>query len=341
MKNQTAPHSTTCLLPSATNGTPQSQPHVSAANQAPAWMTTILLWAALYNIAFGAFTVLFPNALFQFADMAPLNYPGVWQCVGMIVGVYGLGYGIAALAPYRHWPIVLVGLLGKIFGPIGFVYALIMGEFNLKFGSIIITNDLIWWIPFTLILSGAYQHWHQQKPQSLPLAQALKQYTTNGTTTLAQYTDQQPVLLIFLRHSGCTFCKQTLSQLHTFINKNPLPMSPVVVTMSSPEGNENLQQQYQLQSVPFISDPSRRLYQTFQLERGTLNQLFGLQVWLKGIQAALQGHGIGPLKGDGFQMAGTFVVYQQTILKAHRTNSAADSWIPDNNPQAFCTLPTP
>ena len=42
----------------------------------------------------------------------------------MIVGVYGIGYAIASTDPLRHWPIVLVNSLGKIFGPIGFAQAL-------------------------------------------------------------------------------------------------------------------------------------------------------------------------------------------------------------------------
>ena len=41
----------------------------------------------------------------------------------MIFGVYGVGYAVAATAPLRHWPIVLVGLLGKLFGPVGFIAA--------------------------------------------------------------------------------------------------------------------------------------------------------------------------------------------------------------------------
>ena len=49
--------------------------------------------------------------------------------VGMIVGVYGIGYIIASARPLVHWPIILVGFLGKIFGPIGFTKALIEGIF--------------------------------------------------------------------------------------------------------------------------------------------------------------------------------------------------------------------
>lgn len=74
----------------------------------------------------------------------------------MIVGVYGIGYLIAATDPNRHWPIVLVGFLGKIFGPIGFAKALITGVFPLSFGINIIFNDIIWWIPFYLLLKQAY-----------------------------------------------------------------------------------------------------------------------------------------------------------------------------------------
>ncbi|MFZ4715237.1 MAG: alkyl hydroperoxide reductase [Bacteriovoracaceae bacterium] len=112
----------------------------------------ILKIAALYNLIWGAFIIFFPHALFDFAGLPRMNYPGVWQCVGMIVGVYGIGYWIAASDPLRHWPIVLVGFLGKIFGPIGFLQSLYLGVFNMKFGLTIVTNDLIWWIPFFLIL---------------------------------------------------------------------------------------------------------------------------------------------------------------------------------------------
>ena len=47
-------------------------------------------------------------------------YPMIWQGMGMVIGVYGLGYWWAAQILVIHWPIVAVGLLGKIFGPIGF-----------------------------------------------------------------------------------------------------------------------------------------------------------------------------------------------------------------------------
>ena len=120
------------------------------------WMAATLWLAAAYNIAWGALVVLAPLAPFRWAGMAPPNYPQIWQCVGMIVGVYGVGYAIAARDPLRHWPIVLVGLLGKVLGPIGFAFSAVRGELPWIAGWTILTNDLLWWIPFTLILRRAY-----------------------------------------------------------------------------------------------------------------------------------------------------------------------------------------
>lgn len=121
------------------------------------WMHGTLIFAAIYNLAWGSFVILFPLQPFQWAGLAEPNYPQIWQCVGMIVGVYGIGYAIAAGNPLRHWPIVLVGLLGKLFGPIGFLFYAIRGELPWIAGWTIVTNDLAWWIPFGLILHAAYR----------------------------------------------------------------------------------------------------------------------------------------------------------------------------------------
>lgn len=118
-------------------------------------MRRVLLAAGAYNVLFGAFAVFFPLAVFRWLGMAPPNYPELWQCIGMIVGVYGIGYAIAAFDPVRHWPIVLVGLLGKVLGPLGMARALWTDALPRGFALVCVTNDLIWWIPFAGILLHA------------------------------------------------------------------------------------------------------------------------------------------------------------------------------------------
>lgn len=111
--------------------------------------------AALYNLIWGAWVVLFPHHFFLLAGLEPLNQPMVWQGMGMVIGVYGLGYWWASYDPVRHWPIVMVGFLGKIFGPIGFIINYFSGKVPGTFVYTLITNDFIWWVPFIIILKEA------------------------------------------------------------------------------------------------------------------------------------------------------------------------------------------
>jgi len=128
---------------------------------APRWMKAALLAAAVYNVAWGTAVVLFPIATMSLLLGETLEstrlWPQLWGCIGMIVGVYGVGYAAAAFNPARHWPIVLVGFLGKIFGPIGFIDAALKGQLPWSMGVTNITNDVIWWVPFGLILLYAWR----------------------------------------------------------------------------------------------------------------------------------------------------------------------------------------
>ena len=118
-------------------------------------MKITLKFAAIYNLLWGAWVILFPNSFFELVGMELPKHPMIWQGMGMVIGVYGLGYWWASYDPIRHWPIVAVGFLGKIFGPLGFVFNLIQGVVPPEFGYTLLTNDLIWWIPFAIILNQA------------------------------------------------------------------------------------------------------------------------------------------------------------------------------------------
>lgn len=141
----------------------------------PAWARWWLRAAGLYNLAWGATVIALPHALFDLCGIPRLNYPEIWQCVGMIVGVYGVGYLIAAGSPRRHWPIVLVGLLGKLLGPIGFAGALVKGTFPPVFGLTILTNDLVWWLPFIAILWEAFLNRELQTPDPAAIRRFVKE----------------------------------------------------------------------------------------------------------------------------------------------------------------------
>ena len=125
-------------------------------------MKLILRLAAIYNLLWGFWVVVFPNQFFDFTGMAPINHVMIWQGMGMVIGVYGLGYWWASYNALKHWPIVAVGFLGKIFGPIGFFYNYFKNEVPFEFFYTLIINDFIWWIPFIYILKKVHYEYQWQ-----------------------------------------------------------------------------------------------------------------------------------------------------------------------------------
>jgi small multidrug resistance pump len=111
--------------------------------------------AAIYNLLWGFLTIVMPDALFRFLRMPPPSYLALWQVVGMFVLVYAPAYGWAARRPSAHGHLILVGMLGKILGPLGFLWALASGQLPLRFGLVILTNDLLWWPAFACYLQAA------------------------------------------------------------------------------------------------------------------------------------------------------------------------------------------
>lgn len=128
------------------------------------WMKVTLKLAGIYNLMWGAWVVLFPAHFFEWVGMEPINHPMVWQGMGMVIGVYGLGYWWASSAPLIHWPIVVVGFLGKIFGPVGFFFNYLTGQVPFAFFYTLVTNDFLWWLPFFLIVRAAYRFHHVSRP---------------------------------------------------------------------------------------------------------------------------------------------------------------------------------
>jgi peroxiredoxin len=143
--------------------------------------------------------------------------------------------------------------------------------------------------------------------------------------SLDELSRRSAVLVVFLRHAGCTFCREALADL-----KRQRPeieahgCTLVIVHLSDDRSMAALMSKYQLDDVPRFADPEKKLYQAFELKRGTLWQLLGPNVWWPGAKAFFAGHGLGMIDGDGFQMPGAFVLHHGQIIKAFRHASPAD-----------------
>lgn len=108
--------------------------------------------AAVYNLAFGLWAGIWPHSFFARFDLAPPRYPSIWACLGMVVGLYGAGYAYAARRLDRAAPFIAIGLAGKLLGPAGWVMTVTSGEWPVRTLTLIMFNDVIWWVPFSLFL---------------------------------------------------------------------------------------------------------------------------------------------------------------------------------------------
>jgi hypothetical protein len=116
----------------------------------------VFLAAAVYNVLWGLYAAVDPQWLFRFAGMPPLNHPAFFACLGMVIGVYGLLYAEVARRPEHGFALAAVGLLGKVLGPIGLAGLILRGEWPRATLVLCLTNDFIWWVPFTLYLRDAW-----------------------------------------------------------------------------------------------------------------------------------------------------------------------------------------
>ncbi len=165
-------------------------------------------------------------------------------------------------------------------------------------------------------------------PGQTEVAAVLQQYRTESGRTLLELVDQSPLLLIFLRHFGCSFCRQTLddvSKLRSEIEANGI--RPVFVHLGTPERAKPYFDYYNLSDVERVSDPQAFLYTqpVFDLARKSAFSHFLVpKVWKAWLQGAIRKHGFGWLKEDADQMPGIFFLRQRAIVRAFRYKTIAD-----------------
>lgn len=305
----------------------------------PVWMSVVLVVTGVYNLVWGAAVVLFPAFTFGLSGLSepdkPLYYPQLWQCVGMIVWVYGVGYLLAALNPVAHWPVVLLGLLGKVLGPMVFVYGALVGETPPAALVTLLFNDVIWWVPFFLILRRAREVYRNEedRPPADRLDTALETAKDAFGVSLGEMSRRSPVLVVFLRHFGCTYCREAVTDVAERRKQIEADGTRIVmVHMGTPAQADDFFTRYGLPDVTRISDPEARLYRAFELRRASFWQLFGPKS-LARYRSANVGDGgrIGRPVDDPFRMPGVFLIRHGRILKEFRHQSVADR--PD-----YCSL---
>ncbi|MCE2789291.1 MAG: AhpC/TSA family protein [Saprospiraceae bacterium] len=157
--------------------------------------------------------------------------------------------------------------------------------------------------------------------------QNLSLIKTNKGNTIEQLSNEVPVLLVFLRHFGCVFCKESMhdiSRKRKDLEKEGIKI--VLVHMSDYETAEGYFKKNSLQSIEHVSDPECKYYALFGLVKGSFSQLFGLKTWIRGFEIAATKQMLPSVTriGDGLQMPGIFLLRDGNVIESFIHNSVAD-----------------
>lgn len=167
-----------------------------------------------------------------------------------------------------------------------------------------------------------------QRAEQEELIAVLRESTTETGRTLLDLVDESPVLLIFLRHFGCAFCRQALDQVSRIRDQIAARGTrPVFVHLGTPERAKLYFDYYHLSSVERIGNPDASLYQHPAFALGRMNvylNLLDLRVWKGWLSGALRKYGIGRVQEDGNQMPGIFFLKDRRIVRGFRYESIAD-----------------
>jgi hypothetical protein len=292
-------------------------------------MRIALILAGVYHILFAIWANCWPFHCFDCIGMERPNHPMLWRTLGLISGFLGFAFLIAATDPLRHWPIVLFGFIKFIATTI--IVSFTVWNSTLPAASLLFLplDDLIWIPPFALILWATIRANTGIPPtRSAPysVSEAAKTYQLSSGETLLEASEKRPLVLVFLRHFGCTFTRQILRGLQDLEQQAKQHDADLILVHMLQSGKE-IDYLGDHSTVARIADPRCELYRAFGLGKGGFLELFGPHVWWRGLISVFKGCGVGHLAGDGLQMPGAFVFWRGAIVSSQPAKTAAD--LPD------------
>lgn len=160
------------------------------------------------------------------------------------------------------------------------------------------------------------------------VARVLASIHMESGASLLSLAEASPVLLVFLRHFGCSFCRQAISDVAELREElDRRGVRPVFVHLGTPERAKPFFDYYGIGDVERVSDPEAKIYQdpVFAIRR--INPWLTLlqpSVWIGWLKGPLFKHGIGAIKEDGQQMQGIFFLKGPKIVRQFRYRTIAD-----------------
>ena len=130
------------------------------------WMKYLLWFVGGYNILAGVGMMVFYHEGFVLLDLPKPELMLPVQLVGILVGLFGVGYWLVARNPIENRNVLLLGFLSKFLGSLLGIGYLALGKMPLLFLPVLFFADIIYLPPFLLIMRRLYRWPRDQVDQN-------------------------------------------------------------------------------------------------------------------------------------------------------------------------------
>jgi hypothetical protein len=101
---------------------------------------------------FAIYESLFPSTVLEFFQVGDPSYAAPLQILGILDGLFAIGYVYAAWRLDKAFPFIAIGLWVKVIIPCAWLLAVVGGYLPLRTLPLVLFDDVVWWIPFTSFL---------------------------------------------------------------------------------------------------------------------------------------------------------------------------------------------
>jgi hypothetical protein len=143
--------------------------------------------------------------------------------------------------------------------------------------------------------------------------------------TLRDQLGGATTLLVFLRHFGCVFCRETVASLRRTSDAEGFPPLLFFFQGTPTEGRAFLRRDWP--GVRAVADGALRFYEAFGIDRMGWRDMLRPGLWAAERRARAAGFEQGEASGDIWRLPGVFLVRGDRILWAHEFRHAGD--LPD------------
>jgi small multidrug resistance pump len=132
------------------------------------WMRYVLRFVAVYNVLAGLSMLVFYHEAYKMMGLETPDVKMPLQLVGILVGLFGVGYWLVASDPIENRNVLMLGFWSKLLGSCLSAYYVACGKLPAEFMIVVFFADIIYLAPFYLILKRLYRLASERSVGQLP-----------------------------------------------------------------------------------------------------------------------------------------------------------------------------